>query len=306
MIGLVAILGLTACSEDRPAPPAALTPDAGDDGGEPDASYPDGGGPPICDPARTFGAPTKIGAPTADLEQFVAISGDERTMAWVTPIDDQTANVFYADRASASAEFGPPQSLAPATDYFALDSVALSADGLRIVVVRADRHGFGVAVRASRDEAFGEPAPAEYSNLNPYQREAEPRDSFVGDPVLSADDLAFVYSEYGLDIVDTVRISVRQFPEDAWSSTEALLAPELVTEGDLRRRPSGISNDLRTLFFWDEIAGSEWAAWRPSALEPFDQFSDLGAFKGALPNARCRRLYFSFEDDRATADASPD
>ena len=304
MIRLTALLALAACSEDRPAPSAPVLPDGGGQEGGPDAAGPDAAASAFCDPERSFGAPTRIGPPTAELERFASISGNELSIAWVVPIDDATATVMYADRTSASEAFGAPRTLIPAEGYFALDRVALDHEGLRLAVVRADRHGFGVAVRASGAEPFGAPEPEEYSNLNPYQREVEPRDSFVGDPVISADGLAFVYSEYGGDIQDTVRVSLRQFPEDAWTSTEAFSVPELAREGELRRRPTGISTDLKTLFFWDEIAGAQRAAWRPTPLEPFDHFVDLGAFEGAQPNATCRRLYVALDGDLAVAEAA--
>jgi hypothetical protein len=303
VIQLALTSALAACSEPRPSPARQQPDAAGADGGT-DASTPDGAAPALCDPVRTFGPAMTLGAPTPEVERFATISGDELSVAWVIALDDATARVFYADRASSAEPFGSPQALAAADGYYALDRVALDHDGRRLVVVRADRHGFGVAVRASRHEAFGAPEPLEYSNLNPYQREIEPRDSFVGDPVLSSDGLAFVYSEYGADLTETLRLSVRQFPEDAWASVEPLSAPELAPDGELRRRPTGFSRDQRTLFFWDEISGSQRAAWRPSSLDAFDQFLELGAYEGAQPNAGCRRLYFSQQGDLAVADAS--
>jgi hypothetical protein len=69
-----------------------------------------------------------------------------------------------------------------------------------------------------------------------------------------------------------------------------------------RRRPTGASSDGLTLFFFDETANLERAAWRSSIASPFVQFVDIGVPEAA-PNKQCDTLYFQGTDEDAGAPA---
>jgi hypothetical protein len=67
-----------------------------------------------------------------------------------------------------------------------------------------------------------------------------------------------------------------------------------------RRAPTGSSSDGRTLFFFDDVAGLERAAWRESPAVPFALFRDVGPFPEAAPSARCDSLYYRGQDAAGT------
>jgi len=65
------------------------------------------------------------------------------------------------------------------------------------------------------------------------------------------------------------------------------------------RRPTGASADRRTLFFFDEVAGHERAAWRTSAkADAFSFFADLPSDPEAAPTADCMTLYLHGMDSQ--------
>ena len=109
-------------------------------------------------------------------------------MAWF-----ETGTLNYADRADANASWNPAHSVDGVTE--GPDRPALSPDGLRIVVVKADRHGFAEYVRSDRLE------PTALARLR--ARRSSPRSTrwarcsaaneWFGSPVLSGDDRTFVY-----------------------------------------------------------------------------------------------------------------
>jgi hypothetical protein len=79
----------------------------------------------------------------------------------------------------------------------------------------------------------------------------------------------------------------------AWNTGVVLSNPELASSsGTTRRRPTGVAQDGRTLFFFDEVAGSERTATRLSPSDPFTTFADLRTFPEAAPSGHCERLYF--------------
>ena len=205
-----------------------------------------------------------------------------------------TATIEYADRASNTDAFGAPQTLAAGS--FATDRVAISYDGLRLVVVNSDGQGFSELTRSSQlppGNTFGAPSTGSYTNLNGALSAGQSYD----DPVLSAYDDAFYYSVYGGGATATVYRTARLLPGDAWPVGAALSTSTLLAaQGSLRCRPTAISSDDQTLFFWDEISGTERAAWIDESNGAFDNvFLDLGARQWAAPDTSCDRLYYSAE-----------
>jgi hypothetical protein len=78
-----------------------------------------------------------------------------------------------------------------------------------------------------------------------------------------------------------------------WTTGKALPNAEFAsTSATARRRATGASADGRTLFFYDEVAGKERAAWRDSIASPFVTFVDMPGMTEAAPNHRCDTLYF--------------
>jgi hypothetical protein len=185
---------------------------------------------------------------------------------------------------------------------FADDRVALSPDGLRLVAVDADRQGFSELTRPARTGAgntFGAPSPGGYVNFDAAGTLASGQ-SF-GDPVLGASDTTFYYSVYGGGQSATIYRAARLLAGDTWPLGAPLSGAPLDAVGTARRRPTAISADDQTLFFWDEVAGLERAGWIDRGTGVFDNFVDLGSRAGAAPNAACDRLYYTAPADAGAA-----
>jgi hypothetical protein len=245
--------------------------------------------PPLChvDAGWGPGAPLDVSTPQDDA--LDAITPDEQTVAWSVGAGP-TMMIDYADRASNTDPFGAPLTL-PAGAYLA-DRAALSPDGLRLVVVNTDGQGFSELTRTARPGAFGSPGAGTFTNLDaPGALATGER---YGDPVLSADDRAFYYSVYGGGKTATIVRTARLFAGDPWPSGFSIpAATDLQAQGLLRRRPTAVSSDQQTLFFWDEVASVERAAWLDDATGAFDVFVTLGPLAGASPDLDCGRLYYS-------------
>ena len=270
--------------------------DGGDDGDSASDAGDGGGFPPppsaVCNLTPTWGEGALLSISTASDDELDAVTPDEFSIAWTIGTGG-TATVEYADRASSTDPFGEPQTLASGT--FATDRVALSPDGLRLVAVNSDGQGFSELTRSSRlppGNTFGAPSVGTYANFDAAGTLASGQS--YGDPVLSADDRSFYYSVYGGGLTATIFRTARLFAGDAWPAGAPLASSSgLAAQGSLRRRPTAISSDEQTLFFWDEISTTERAAWIDESTGAFDVFVDLGARAMAAPNTACTELYFS-------------
>ena len=228
---------------------------------------------------------------------------DELTIAWSVG-SGASAVIYVSDRASTSTAFGAPQTIQDSS--IAADHAALSSDGLNLVVVNADGQGFSELTRTSRsapDNAFGSPGIGDYGNFVG----SLPQGQAFGDPVLDAYGNNFFYSVYSTSPVEagpadggarhgTVYRASRLLSTDDWPSGAPLLLDSSMTfaqEGALRRRPTGISADLQSLFFWDEVTAAEREGWIDTSDGVFDTFVTLGALDMAAPNLACTRLYYS-------------
>jgi hypothetical protein len=263
----------------------------GDDSGGPSGPPPPPAG---CKTTATWGAGTLLDVSTGSDDVLDSVTPDELSIAW-TAVNGGTKTIHYGDRSTTAASF-VGQSL-PA-GLFTNDRVALSFDGLRLLVIDADGQGFSQLTRASRGDAFNPDADAGVSPASNYDNFAGrlKAGQSYGDPVLAADDGVFYYSVYGGSAdagAPTIYRTARLLVTDAWPAGAPLASSTgLLPQGALRRRPTGLSSDQQTLFFWDEVTGTERAAWI-SAAGAFDSFVDLGTRSMAAPNASCSALYYS-------------
>jgi hypothetical protein len=77
--------------------------------------------------------------------------------------------------------------------------------------------------------------------------------------VLSASDTAFYYSVYDDVQSATIYRTLRLLPGDPWPVGRCSRTRRSSRRAD--RRPTAISSDEQTLFFWDEVVAMERAAW---------------------------------------------
>ncbi|HLK41184.1 MAG TPA: hypothetical protein VKU41_30745 [Polyangiaceae bacterium] len=86
-----------------------------------------------------------------------------------------------------------------------------------------------------------------------------------------------------------------------WAAGVAVTVTELQsTDATHRRRPTGASADDLTLFFYDEVANVQRAAWRADVGAPFTHFEDVPGAPEAAPNAGCSALYYRGQGDAGT------
>lgn len=268
------------------------TSDAPSDGGDGGDGAPV---PAICKSTSTWGAGTLVPISTGQSDFLGAVTPDELTIAWMTT----AGSVMYADRNSGSDPFGTAQTL---TGPIALDHVTLSPDGLTLIVVTDTRYMIVQATRASRGAQFGSQLDnAPFAKLDPLPTEIDaglsPPHGLFADPMLSPDGQFFYYSQYGVTTL-TMHESYRaKGATTPWGQGRNLLETQLAapdTSGK-RMHPTGMSIDDLTLFFWDEVAGTERMAFRDGSIKnnTFNQFVDIGAHQNAVPTAGCGRIYFS-------------
>jgi hypothetical protein len=282
----VALLG---CGS-MPAVPADAAPDAEtpQDGGAdaaPDTVPVDAGTTPRCDPNATWGTPQGLGL-GSPADVFGSVTPDERTIAWI----DGAGHVLWSDRASASDPWSAPAQVT-VQGGVETDRVALSPDGLRLVFVVPGRRAFAELTRATRSDPFGDtPEEGKFATINLTLGES-PASQKVGDPVLGADDLTFAFSFWDDTSTDSIRIASRASTSELWPLGQPHGEVGLGVVAGKRRRPTGLSSDLRTLFVWDESRGEERAAFRGEDRGDFTQFVSLANRPLAQPNFACSRLY---------------
>jgi hypothetical protein len=219
--------------------------------------------------------------------RFVGMTPDARTLAWF-----ENGALNYADRDDPSMRWNPGATLDAITAT--ADRPALSPDGLRLVVVSADRHGFTEYARVDRAHRFdAASSDTQFARINALGLMLGSNE-WQGSPVLSDDDRTLVYlrGEGSTARHDAIYVSHRT-GDVAWPLGVPLHATELDAMCGFYRRPTGLSSDELTLFYWDEIGGSERAIFRTSPEAPFAGSVDLGDAPDAVPGRTCTTMYFS-------------
>ncbi|HEX7668353.1 MAG TPA: hypothetical protein VF395_02160 [Polyangiaceae bacterium] len=282
--------------------------------GEPDASVLDGGAdgaptdagcsvkayetPPsatgtgVCKMDSAWGTGALVAtASTPDDDVFGSVSDTEQTLAWMSVVNG-VPTLRYADRGSPDLPFNPAGNIAIAGAYYAAERPALSHDGTRLVVVRADGKGFGEYTRTALYGSFtGTASEASFAALN-AQGDLFASDERFGDPQLSSDDRTLYYSKYDSRSRQTV-YAVTRTAGGSWSVGSPVEGAPLMGSCGRRMHPTGISSDQLSLFYWDEVTQTERVTFRSAVGAPFAGVIDLGAHPHAQPNATCQRLYYS-------------
>lgn len=217
---------------------------------------------------------------------LLSMTPDELSVAFTMESDAAFA-LYVADRASSDAELVATAVTLP-SGYEAASGAALSADGLRLLLVMSDHSGFGELQRESRASAFaGEPDVTAYAQINALKPMSG---RSVGWPVISNDGQHLYFLSYfGQGLVTLSKRGDDGVFDFGTTIDEYTLGGD---EGAYKL-PNGLSPDERAIFFFDEATQHAMALFRSRPEAPFYDPLDLGARRGAAPSADCARVYSS-------------
>jgi len=250
--------------------------------------------PALCAENMAASTPQRLAISTAAADVFAGITADELVLAWMT-IEQGVSTLYTASRGDLDSDFSVPLEQTIATP----DPVALGRDGLELVHVDADRHGFSLWTRAALDEAFARAPEQPFSLL--FGEDPDAENERYADPVLSSNALTLFFARLDAGGRRTPFASVRISPAAPWGPSQPVaLDEELEAAGDGRLQITGVSGDGRTLFLWNETRGSALTATLDRTTREFAAGSELGALGRGAPNADCSRLYHS--SSRGTLD----
>jgi len=237
----------------------------------------------LCSTEKGWATGTDVAIADSDAPTFVAITPSELTLLW-SQVASSTLAYFVADRDAVDGDFGEGQEL-PFSN-----PLALSPDGLRLTVL-ADDGSLAEAVRVARGDTFDAAQPGAYAEL---ASDASKNHLALADIAIAADDHTLYYTAWSLDAatVYPLHVSSRSGSEP-WPVGVALEACELKAYGPFGPRPTGVSADGLTLFYFDGARGTARAAFRATQAADFSWFAELPEISRPQPNAACDRLYFS-------------
>lgn len=320
---ILLVVGLASCGgSDGPGAPAVTadtgtTPvdgsvdgapaDASADGVTEDGSRPDGV---VDDGAILDGATTESGAPvaancsaghawkawkpvlTGAIGRLGGISATGLTLGW-TLVGGAGAT---ATRLNELAVFGKPVDVpGTATTIGPLGRLALDASGETIVGPGRDPR---LVVWTGSSSWAVAPSDARFADV----LSGLAADDAFSEPMFSASGKSFFYLITPKGGVPKLHESRWNDATSKWSAGSAISDAALASvDSTHRRRPTGMAGDDLTLFFFDEPAGKQRAAWRATRTSAFTYFEDLEAFPEAVPNAACTFLYFKGVDDKGSA-----
>jgi hypothetical protein len=258
----------------------------GSNGGLPEGGEgAEGGAPPLvsatCDLLAVWGNPQPlagISTPDAD-ETLLALTADELSL-----IFRRDSELYRSERASRDEAWQTPVGVTLPEGYTAEHGVALSQDGLRLVLTQADRRAFAEITRSSRDDDFG--PTADSSAFFAINDESGYQNYDYGWPLIAVSDQALYYvGQYGNSFVfPSTREAAGWIP--GWELYDASSGL-----GGNARLITGLSADERTLFAFDEHLGYVVSVWRDGPSEPFKLGGELPERLTALPSVSCQQLY---------------
>lgn len=242
--------------------------------------------PPSCDPKGTWGKPVALATlstPQAD-EQLLSMTHDELSLVFSR--DDA---LFVADRTDAQQDFGAPVAVTLPVEYTFAHGLALSADGLTLVVVRADQKGLGELRRSARGKTFdGAPDTARFGFVNVGLTQS----GLLSSPVLSADGKSLVLTR--LESANQTGLRLRG---EHFDQVEQLDPVTFGAEGGKHKLSQSLSDDARTLFFFDESTGHAAALGSVTPRAAYTERMELPGLLSAFSSAGCGRLYGTLDVD---------
>lgn len=263
------------------------------------------GDPPLCAHGRAFAAGVRLPLSGAGDDLLQAITPDDLTIAW-----KNGDHFFVADWEGENGGFAEPHEVAGSAQYTA---VTLSPDGLQLIGLKPD---FTVVQQTrSALTAFDDPTPeaGEFAEFNAARASIPLANQVLADVLVGWNEAALFFSHYTAGYAGSRATVFESFRSgEAWSFSTPDLGKLLYAKDEQRRVPTGVSADLLTLFYLDEVNGDFRAAWRVNTQVPFDysEVLALGAgIKAAAPTASCQRIYYSAPGsnglDLFVADAAP-
>lgn len=252
---------------------------------------------PICDPTKTWAAGVKLAPSTSSIDDMSTVTGDETTLAWITPGD---GIVHYVDRVDASVAWDPARTL-PGTGLAPGQRIALTRDGNHLYGIGTDLRSFVGFTRSSHVDPFVGPAlDMTLADLNLEGSALAVGETF-SDLVVGTSSTSLLVRLAG-GSSPGLRLSTRVLPTDTWATTTAF-APqaEFDVVAGKARRPTGLSTDTRALFYFDEASGHEKVGFFAYDAPTASVFADLGAHTNAQPNDDCTVLYYTASDDLYSA-----
>lgn len=241
--------------------------------------------PPSCDVGRKWGKPVKLSlsTPQAD-ERLLSMTHDELSLVFSR--DDQ---LFVADRTDPKQDFGAPMALTLPSGHTFEHGVALGADGLTLVIVRTDQQGLAEVKRSERGKPFEPDASvARFSFVNL----AVTQSGLLSSPVLSRDGESLVLTR--LEAADQTGLRLRG---SRFDQVEQLDSVTFGAEDGKHKLSQSLSDDARTLFFFDESTGHAAALGTVTPRAAFTLRADFPDLLSAFTNVGCGRLYGTLEVD---------
>jgi hypothetical protein len=284
----------TSSPSDAGGDDAIITTPPTSDSGPMDAPGPGG-----CPATYTAATTTPVVYPSTGAGDLLgAITWDERTMVWVNA-GSSTATIHYSDRANRDAAFTTDDVLDASLGPFAYDKVGLSADGLTLIFVNAARTSITSVTRPARGATFS----ASTASTTAFHRIVTAPGISIGDLVLSKNGdelfLADRSATKGGSILHSQLLS-----DGTWDDPVALPALFFEVDRAKLRRPTGISADALSLFFFDDRFEQADLAQRTAGTTTYPSFTALAPNGlSAMPTDACDRVYMSVPAPALGADA---
>ena len=271
-----------------------------------DTAPPDTGPPPLCPTGFSDTPGTAVDYTHGEGELLAALTWDELTMAWTTNVAG-VITVHYSDRATKDGAFVTDFTLPSTLGPFPDDKVTFTADGLTMLFMSEDQQTVHQITRASRGVVF-DPSTltsAAFTRITGPSTEGGGGMKKLADLVLSKDGKWLFYTNLNRSSGTTIMLSV-QLGDGSWDYPNPVDATRLEMDSGFRRRPTGISGDKRTLFYYDEASEAPYVAfrvWDTAVFNKFYGYAPTG--RRPIPVDSCDRVYLSVEvADKL--DAGPD
>jgi hypothetical protein len=271
--------------------------ETGADTGAPDTSTPGAdaaeaaapdAGPPVCSPTASVGSGTLV-LQTSDPDLLGGVSADEQVIVWTSTPSGGPPAVHWAERSGATGTFGAVQTLDASFGPFAAEHVAVSGDGLKILVVSDDHTRVTEVTRSARGAAF-DTVGDDFRDVNPADGGdgVTPGIGPFGSPALGPDLQIWAFTHGGDGLTFAKNVS------GGWN-TVVPFPSGLVPPGSdpTTMIATGWSSDDRTFFYWDSAATKARAVWRDPFSGAFVSTKELGTQQYAYPSGGCAKLYYS-------------